>query len=152
MGYTHYFQFNKVPKSRALDIERRYRKACKDITTMAMAYNDFSAITGQDRLAGYSAHTDKYGGVQFNGSQADGECEDFSLREHFNENGSGGFVKTNGHPYDRAVTAALAILKHRLGDAITVTSDGRESDFIKGTALASVILGVKVKNPLKGKK
>jgi hypothetical protein len=46
------------------------------------------------------------------------------------------FCKTDRKPYDEVVTASLAVLKHHLGDAIRVSSDGDFSDWSDGLALA----------------
>lgn len=47
------------------------------------------------------------------------------------------FCKTARKPYDEVVTASLAVLKHHLGDAIRVSSDGDFDEWADGLALAS---------------
>jgi len=39
------------------------------------------------------------------------------------------FCKTEHRPYDICVQAALIVLKHHLGDDITVSSDGHDTDW-----------------------
>lgn len=53
--------------------------------------------------------------------------------------------------YDVVVVACLAALKHRLGDAIEVLSDGNTADWQTGVHLARVILKRKIQNPIKEK-
>jgi hypothetical protein len=83
------------------------------------------------------------GAVAFNGSGDDG-CETFSWPPH----DSFDFCKTRQRPYDTLVTACLAIAKHRLGDAVHVSSDGDPKDWEEGVALASAVLGETVPCPL----
>jgi hypothetical protein len=47
------------------------------------------------------------------------------------------FCKTACKPYDEVVTASLAVLKHHLGDALRVSSDGTFDEWSEGLALAS---------------
>jgi hypothetical protein len=46
------------------------------------------------------------------------------------------FCKTARKPYDEVVTASLAVLKHHLGDALRVSSDGDFDEWSEGLALA----------------
>jgi hypothetical protein len=48
--------------------------------------------------------------------------------------------KTEHMPYDIAVTAALIILKHHLGDEIHIYSDGELIDWLKGKQLCAEVL------------
>lgn len=50
------------------------------------------------------------------------------------------FCKTNRKPYDVVVVAALIALKHRLGEAVHISSDGDE-EWAEGKALAQSTLG-----------
>ena len=40
-------------------------------------------------------------------------------------------------PYDAAVTACLVVMKHHLGDAIRVSSDGEIGDWTAGLEIAA---------------
>lgn len=118
MGYTHYFGFTPI-KSQAKILEAKYQRALKDCSRIVKKYSA------------------EYGGLQVNGSR-DEANEPFELHEHFIENNddSRGFCKTARKPYDLVVTACLAVLKHRLGNAIQVTSDGYQHDWDAGVQYA----------------
>jgi hypothetical protein len=58
------------------------------------------------------------------------------------------FCKTERKPYDVVITAVLALAAEA---GFIVTSDGKESDWEAGVALASEALGRPVANPLGGK-
>lgn len=51
------------------------------------------------------------------------------------------FCKTARKPYDVVVAAALIALKHRLGEAVHVSSDGNDEEWAEGKALAQSALG-----------
>ncbi len=51
------------------------------------------------------------------------------------------FCKTAFRPYDLAVTAVLVIAKHRLGDAIQVSSDGEDAHWFDARLLCQMELG-----------
>ena len=51
------------------------------------------------------------------------------------------FCKTRQMPYDLAVQAALIVLKHHLGDDISVSSDGDDADWQRGRAACQKWLG-----------
>lgn len=164
MGYTHYFEF-LIPSGRSTKaLELCYQSAVKDCAKIAREYNALCKAKGDDmgRLSGFSAHTKpgEYGGLEINGKEHL-KCEAFTLREHFKqnfayENDTGtfnmknglNFCKTRQFPYDVVVTACLAVLKQKLGNAIRVTSDGDAEAFQLGTELARKILKRKVPNPL----
>lgn len=146
MGYTHYFQFKTV-RGQAKTLETNYQKAIEDCQRIVRRY--YAEFGG---LSGYTAHTPigAYGGLQVNGKRPD-DCETFELREHFSQNTENdffGFVKTRQLPYDLVVVACLAVLKHRLGNAITVSSDGTAEDWQDGVDYARKVTGLKLKNPL----
>lgn len=153
MGYTHYWTFKKTDKTRVL--ENHYQIAISDCNKVIKYYNRAVKRINEkhySRLSGYSAFTSDYGGIKFNGV---GKFmhEDFTLREHFNQNfenfGKGfDFCKTARKPYDIVGTACLCILKYRLGNAIEVESDGEYLDFNEGLELARKVLKRKIKNPI----
>ena len=161
MGYTHYWTF-KTPskiKGNADRAEIAYQKAIDDCSKIARVYNAECRANGldMDRLSGFTAHCKKgkYGGVLINGKQENAH-EDFSAREHFRQNFEDGldgsnFCKTARKPYDIVVVACLAVLKHRLGDLIDVSSDGNAKDWTQGLELARRVTGLKIENPIKAK-
>jgi hypothetical protein len=151
MGYTHYWQFNKIKGITATELEKRYQQAMRDCHRVIKAYQSYAI--GCDRLSGYSAHTSvgQYGGIYINGKQ-DNAHEPFIMREHFNQNESGGFCKTARKPYDLVVVACLSILKYRLGDSIKIGSDGGMMDWAEGTLWARCVLKRPILNPMKSKK
>jgi len=148
VGYTHYWSFNfKAGKS--ADLETKYQKAILECQKVVRAIaEDNRKVYGSSCLSGYTAHCTpgQYGGIKVNG-KGDDSCEDFFLREHFRENGERNFCKTRQRTYDTAVVACLAVLKYRLGDAITVTSDGTSEDWEEGVNFAAKVLKRKVKVP-----
>jgi hypothetical protein len=144
MGYTDYWEFNKVKGLKAKDIETLYQKAIKDCARI------IKHSSTKIRLSGYTSHTKvgEYGGIDFNGV-GDYSHENFYLREHFNQNEAFNFCKTAQKPYDIVVVACLATLKYHLKESITVSSDGRSTEWNNGVELAKVILKRAVKNPIK---
>lgn len=134
MGYTHYWNFKGIPNSVA------YARALRDINKLARFKKDI--------LSGYSAHApaNVYTGVMINGKRKDGH-EDFTLRA-LPKDCINDFCKTAYKPYDVVVTAALAILKHRLKDTIQISSDGYKSDWVKGVKLARKVTGLAIKSPI----
>jgi len=145
MGYTHYFSFH-AKRGEAKQTEEKYQAAIADCQRIVRRY--YAEFGG---LAGFTAHTPigAYGGLQVNGAREE-SCEPFELREHFGQN-TGGFVKTNRHAYDAVVTACLSVLKHRLGDAFRVSSDGTPEDWAEGLEYARKVTRLKLKNPIQAK-
>lgn len=149
MGYTHYFTFNKVsgPKGTADKTEEKYQRAIVECQRIVKRY-----YRDNGGISGYTAHvkTGKYGGINVNG-KGDDSGETFVLREHFRQNLESdfmGFCKTFRCPYDTVVTACLALLKYRLGDAITISSDGNALDWLAGVTLARMVTRRNIPNPM----
>jgi hypothetical protein len=156
MGYTHYWTFRIPRGEKHPALEKKYQLALKECAKVAHVYNEECNMRGEDwaRLSGYTAHTPigTYGGVLINGKESNAH-ESFELREHFKQNfeGFGGgfsFCKTARKPYDIVVTACLAILKYRLGNAIEVSTNGESMDWIDGILLARRAIKRKVPNPV----
>ena len=145
MGYTHYWTFKKPAKGKSEHAEKQYQKAIAECAKICRTY--YKEYGG---LSGYSAHTKpgQYGGLLVNGAGADGH-EDFSLREHYSQNETFNFCKTAQKPYDLVVVACLAILKHRLGNLIEVSSDGESLDWKNGVFYAAIVTRLAIKNPIK---
>lgn len=152
MGYTHSFRFNKIsgPKGTADAIEAKYQKALLECQRIVKRFYDENG-----GISGFTAHTTigKYGGIEVNG-KGDDAHEMFSLREHFRQNLENDFIpfcKTARKPYDTVVVACLALLKYRLGDAITISSDGDAGDWWDGVVLARTVTRLNIDNPILGK-
>ncbi len=148
MGYTHYWSFN-FNAGKSADLEKKYQKAILECQKVVRAIaKDNRKLYGSSRLSGYTAHSSlgKYGGIKVNGKGED-SCEDFIMREHLKENKTWNFCKTNKYAYDFAVVACLAVLKYRLGDAITVSSDGDRINWEDAVNYAAKVLRRKVTIP-----
>ena len=82
--------------------------------------------------------------IVFNGAD-DSACEDFSFpRTHIPRrarNKSLGYCKTEYMPYDLCVQTALIILKHHLGEMVTVASDASDEDWKKAKDVCQENLG-----------
>ena len=82
--------------------------------------------------------------IVFNGKDR-ADCEPFEI--HQTECDRPGravfwsFCKTEHQPYDLCVQVALVILKHNLGEAITVGSDGKDDDWAGARQLCQDKLG-----------
>ena len=138
--YTHYWSFNFKNGGTAAVNEARYQRAMKQCAKVCRAYS--KQFGG---LAGFSAHTKpgQYGGLNVNGSDRVGACENLYFLEHLKQNETAAFCKTSRYPYDTVVTACLIILAKYLGDVVTVTSDGDREDWTDGLILAKSVTGMK---------
>ena len=143
MGYTHYWTFNKGKRGTAAETEAAYQQAMLDCAKVVNKY-----YQEHGGISGYTAHTKPgtYGGLTFNGKGEAGH-ETFIMREHYSQNDRTGFCKTAREPYDILVVACLSILAYRLGDAVSVYSDGTTADWKAGVSLAQYILKRKVTTP-----
>lgn len=134
MGYTHYWRFKKPSDITARQLESLYQLAIRQCNRLIKSYNaNLKLIDSKHpyRLSGYSVHSSQYGGINFNGTaELSHEC--FVLREHFNQNEAFNFCKTAQKPYDIMVTACLLLLKHYLGNAIEISSDGYKHNWTVG--------------------
>lgn len=142
----HSFKFTAI-RGQAKTLETKYQRAVSDCQRIVRRY-----YAEHGGLSGYTAHTaiGTYGGLQVNGKRPN-DCKAFEIREHFSQNLESyfsGFVNTTRLPYDLVVTACLAVLKHRLGNAIEVSSDGNAEDWIDGVEYARKVTGLKLKNPI----
>lgn len=150
MGYTHYWSWNlnKIKGSTA-EYEAIYQQAileCQKVIVKMAADN--RAWYGSSMMSGYSAHCKpgKYAGLLLNGSKGN-DCEDFIMREHLKQNDTDNFCKTNRAAYGDAVICSLLIFHYRLGDILTVTSDGDAEEWQPWADYVSKILRRKVKVP-----
>ena len=147
MGYTHYWGFKPAKRGETAKVNKLYRLAIRDCNKVIKAYQ--SKAIGYERLSGYSAYTDNYGGLKVNG-KGDFMHEDFTMREHYRDN-KADFCKTARKPYDLIVVACLTILKSRLKDYIDVSSDGQAINWQAGVEYASIVLDKALSNPLEEK-
>lgn len=145
MGYTHYWSFNKAHRLETKKAESAYQKAIKECNKFIQAYQ--SEAIGLNRLSGYSAYTSEYGGIKINGKQKM-QHEDFTMREHFNQNEGFHFCKTARKPYDIVVVGCLIILKAHLGELIDISSDGYAEDWIDGQRLVERLIKKRYTIPL----
>ena len=154
MGYTHYFyRTPELDKGKFKAAVADIRKVVALLPTVNPQDAQMCYPEGDDtdvKLAGWDGEvgtkpefTDEL--VSFNGVGEDSH-ETFSIAQTFEapahslDPGEDGlhfaFCKTARKPYDIAVTASLAVLKHHLGDAIRVSSDGDFDEWADGLALA----------------
>ena len=82
--------------------------------------------------------------IIFNGEGRAG-CEPFEIHQtECDRHGRAvfwSFCKTEHQPYDLCVQVALVILKHHLGEAITVGSDGKDDDWADARRICQEELG-----------
>jgi hypothetical protein len=134
-GYTHYFTWMKKPSAAQLN-------ACvKDMARIIDA--------AQGQLAGPEGDGKpliESSNIQFNGRGTDAhEPFVFPGRAGFN------FCKTDGKPYDAAVTACLLVARdHFLPDELKIESDGQweDGDWNEGAKLYQQVLGRAAANPI----
>ena len=153
MGYTHYWSFVPAAKGQTKQLETTYQAAILECQKVVRKLAEWNREThGSSLMSGFTAHCKpgEYGGLKIGATQ-DGCGETFIMREHFSENDTQNFCKTNRYNYDVAVTACLAILKYRLGDNIQVGSDGSNTEWDEGVQLARQVLKRKVPNPIPSK-
>jgi len=146
MGYTHYWSFKRIKGVPREELEKKYQQAIRECSAVVKRY-----YKDNGGISGFTAHTPvgKYGGLKFNGKGEEGH-EDFTMREHFSqnlENNGFGFCKTARKEYDILVVACLSILKYRLGEAISISSDGGREDWADGVIYARHVLRRKIKMP-----
>lgn len=135
MGYTHYWE--KIGPIN----EAQYKAALTDILNIVgvkrniLANGHGEAGTLPDLIGNH---------FQFNGIE-EASHETFSLPIDPRGVQDFDFCKTARKPYDVVVVACLARLAEVEG--IKVASDGDQEDWVAGVALATEILGRKVKVP-----
>jgi len=150
VGYTHYWSFVPAAKGQTKQLEATYQAAileCQKVVGKLAEHN--REVFGSSLLSGFTAHCTpgQYGGLKIGATQGEGG-ETFVMREHFNENETQDFCKTNRSSYDTAVVACLAILKYRLKENFHVSSDGGPEEWNVGVQLARNVLNRKIPNPI----
>jgi len=131
MGYTHYWQIAAVSQH-----SKRFKVA---VSEMAKVIRQSPVpLAGPMGTGKPQVSASK---IAFNGVEPN-DHETFVFPD------ADGFCKTAMKPYDIVVTACLAIAKDVFGNEIRVSSDGNDSDWTAGIALASQVLGRSIANPL----
>lgn len=139
MGYTHYWRQGRDYSKRQWD------EICSDVQAIL---NDVQHVQGVVLAREYVEPgtspevSDKR--IFFNGAGDEGHAtfvitktRDKTLASWETKADIGhGFCKTARKPYDLAVTAILAYLEARDGEAFTASSDGDGRDWLEGVALA----------------
>ena len=148
MGYTHYWKFNldyEINSEKWKEIVDDFNKILDvEIDIPGRPTNYYDGTDGMTRLRNILEQdsdqrleiTDKE--IRFNGrDEGDRGHETFSLQRksdkrledyatRLDRNYIFDFCKTARKPYDIVVCCLLIILKHRLGNMIEISSDGRD--------------------------
>ena len=120
MGYTNYWK--RTPELPAM----KFAAAVKDIKTIMKKLG--VPLGGRDGTGRPIFRADS---IEFNGRTPQ-DYETFAVDRLVEPEGEPmvfEFCKTEHRPYDICVQAALIVLKHHLGAAITVSSDGDDTDW-----------------------
>jgi hypothetical protein len=135
MGYTHYWKTKKRPTS-------------KQWAQIQAAVEKLFALKEVKPLIRYES--DKYSPpivnaefIRFNGRGEKGHETFYFSRDKTDFE----FCKTEGKPYDIAVTACLCLAEHFAPDCYTVKSDGYKHEWLEGQILASRVTGERVEVP-----
>lgn len=147
IGFTHYWsRKGKVS-------ETAYKAAITDIIKIVKTVTnksklaktlDIAPIALANGQGESNTAPELVKGVVFNGVENEAH-ETFSLPEKAKDLDEFDFCKTNRKPYDTVVVACLARLAKVKG--IKISSDGTESEWSEGIALANKILGDKFEYP-----
>jgi len=136
MGYTHHwYQDGELDADKFKKASADCKKLCKG-SSIQFEYDD-------NKLPIFTNEQ-----IRFNGIGEDG-YEIFFIERVYKSsypqtNRSGryySFCKTAQKLYDRYVVACLIILKHYLGDSISISSDGDIDDWSEGKTLCIQVLG-----------
>lgn len=140
MGYTHYFYTPTEIDPLAFDVFANDVLKLTEAAGVPLAGWDG---TGDPEI---TAKT-----VGLNGVGEDDSHETFRVSQTWEPSYPGDkpaddglnfhFCKTARKPYDVVVVASLIALKHRLGEAVQISSDGDDADWDEGRALAQSTLG-----------
>ena len=145
MGYTHYWRI----------------RSNADVRKIGQAFVEMAQVVEaeKDILSGWDGTGEPEvveGYVSFNGKGVNG-CETFAFPPDLNEaipewqqdkDRIFTFCKTRREPYDKAVTACLAIAADVMGNDIIVSSDGELCNWTDGVELACRVTGREIANPL----
>lgn len=138
MGYTHYWR----PVGTGTFSADKWNRICDFARKVVLDYD--ARVCFEEDMEYIPPHVSDEA-IRFNGQGTEAH-ETFWLSpklEAFQ------FCKTARKPYDREVTAILAYAAMEAPDVIQVTSDGDESEWQDGLALAAKIAGKPVPYPVK---
>lgn len=123
MGYTHYWSIDRPVTPQEIALLADDARKIIDVSGVS--------IRGWDGTGEPELGPDR---VWLNGdADAHEACETFGITVGVNE---WTFCKTRRKPYDTVVTAILLAAKDRLGDAMSLSSDGSATDWSPGLVLA----------------
>ena len=117
MGYTHYYD---IPdRTQNMKVHKVANDIAELIRGSGVVIGDFEGEFGTLPVLGPDE-------ITFNGV-GDASYESFQYPPDYTRPIKPGweFTKTDRRPYDVIVTAALIVIKHHMGDAVEVTSDGK---------------------------
>lgn len=120
MGWTHHWKREtELPRKPFAAAVRDCQKVLPQIGITLAGFEGTGSPVFEDDV------------IVFNG--AGGACEPFEIHQtEFDRRGRKivwSFCKTEHLPYDLCVQVVLIVMKHHLGDAIVVTSDGTDNDW-----------------------
>jgi hypothetical protein len=143
MGYAHYWTLQAGTSDALL------AAAARDMAKIAeAAIADGIELADASGEAGTSPRLDG-SSFEFNGVQPEDDGDSFIWPYGWmgaDAEADGSFemgCKTQGRPYDVAVTACLLVAKHHLGSGIEISSDGGPDEWRAGRALFKRVMGVK---------
>lgn len=116
MGHTHYWTINSQIPQNEWDVFITDAQKILGVLGVPLTGNENEPDDRQPVLNSEM--------VYFNGVD-DGQYETFCISPEPNRN----YCKTNQHPYDEPVMAALTLAKHHFGSRVEVTSDGTPSEW-----------------------
>lgn len=155
MGYTHYFTQERLMTDKEIEnIVTLSKHIIKDLPVYSESsggcYSNYALKIGvDDETEGGEMITNTC--ICLNGYGP--EDEDLGHETFYMEFNSLGFnfCKTARKPYDYVVQAILAICHTVAPDKFDISSDGDASEWEWSVAIASVVLGIPLNNPIKDK-
>jgi len=138
LGYTHYWQ-NKPSFSKHSPAWKKFIKDAEDILLINESLQLVRAEFDRQEMIPEVGENR----IKFNGIGEDGH-ETFIINRR--DDSDFEFCKTAGKPYDKIVTAILALGKHHLVIP-EISSDGDADDWNEGVDYASKVLGKKITHP-----
>jgi len=154
MGYTHYWYLDSEDSN-----SEAYTKAKEEIVLvikkkihmLADGHGKGYPEINDNIICINGKGDDSHEAFYLSKNMSDGKKRSYGGASHeVYENLLFNSCKTQRKPYDDVITAALTILFDRLGhlNKVRVYSDGGETDWENGVALASEVLGREFLNPL----
>jgi len=139
MGYTHYwYRPLHLDKAAFLRFAEDARLIVDAVEKSGVALGGWDG-TRRPRITGESVIFNGAKGSDYETFQVDRKYQGRDL--YPDEALKFGFCKTGQRPYDLAVTACLLAFKIRFGDAVKVSSDGEEADWLPAVGLVAQVIG-----------